>query len=679
MDYNHHNHCFNSICPATCCNCVIIELTTTDPVTTIPFIGPKQAQLLSKLGILTVGDLLEYYPVYYKDTSKTVTLIELNRDFKQTVKVTIEDIKNIRIKNGKFIQKGIVSDNTGSCEVTWFNQPYLTKSLKKGMEVLISAKLDAASTKPIIVSPEYEVVKEENIHLGRIAPIYPLTKGVSVKWLRTRFAFLVKKLEDISGLKTLPKDIEEKYQLISTPKALQGIHMPKNEDDIVKARKKLAFMELTEIYLKLFKEKQQRTAAKAPDVVKVGDRQEYFKKEFPYELTKSQIKALNEINQDLIDGSPMYRLLQGDVGSGKTIVALLAAVPIMESGYQCVILAPTSVLAKQHYKNALTIFKEHYKISLITAEDSPSNNSDAADLIIATHAILYNKEKYIKNLGLLVIDEQHRFGVEQRRELLELKAPECKPHLLHMTATPIPRSVALTLFGEIDVSIIDKPQGRLDPVTRIVEQDKKMISWEWISEQIKNGGQVFWICPLIEETEEPDDSMIKVLDQTQALKKLWPEFRIEYLHGKLKAKEKDAIIKDFQEGRIDVLVSTTVVEVGIDIPRANIIVIENAERYGLAQLHQLRGRVGRRNQKSWCLLYTPMLDNEKIRSRLTFFSQENSGIKIAEFDLKQRGPGEVYGTIQSGIPQLKIANFGNTEFLALVRQAAQEILNYQIN
>jgi ATP-dependent DNA helicase RecG len=654
-------------------------LTTTDPVTTIPFIGPKQAQLLSKLGILTVGDLLEYYPVYYKDTSKTVTLIELNRDFKQTVKVTIEDIKNIRIKNGKFIQKGIVSDNTGSCEVTWFNQPYLTKSLKKGMEVLISAKLDAASTKPIIVSPEYEVVKEENIHLGRIAPIYPLTKGVSVKWLRTRFAFLVKKLEDISGLKTLPKDIEEKYQLISTPKALQGIHMPKNEDDIVKARKKLAFMELTEIYLKLFKEKQQRTAAKAPDVVKVGDRQEYFKKEFPYELTKSQIKALNEINQDLIDGSPMYRLLQGDVGSGKTIVALLAAVPIMESGYQCVILAPTSVLAKQHYKNALTIFKEHYKISLITAEDSPSNNSDAADLIIATHAILYNKEKYIKNLGLLVIDEQHRFGVEQRRELLELKAPECKPHLLHMTATPIPRSVALTLFGEIDVSIIDKPQGRLDPVTRIVEQDKKMISWEWISEQIKNGGQVFWICPLIEETEEPDDSMIKVLDQTQALKKLWPEFRIEYLHGKLKAKEKDAIIKDFQEGRIDVLVSTTVVEVGIDIPRANIIVIENAERYGLAQLHQLRGRVGRRNQKSWCLLYTPMLDNEKIRSRLTFFSQENSGIKIAEFDLKQRGPGEVYGTIQSGIPQLKIANFGNTEFLALVRQAAQEILNYQIN
>jgi ATP-dependent DNA helicase RecG len=375
----------------------------------------------------------------------------------------------------------------------------------------------------------------------------------------------------------------------------------------------------------------------------------------------------------------MYRLLQGDVGSGKTIVALLAAVPIMESGYQCVILAPTSVLAKQHYQNALTIFKEHYKISLITAEDSPSNNSDAADLIIATHAILYNKEKYIKNLGLLVIDEQHRFGVEQRRELLELKAPECKPHLLHMTATPIPRSVALTLFGEIDVSIIDKPQGRLDPVTRIVEQDKKMISWEWISEQIKNGGQVFWICPLIEETEEPDDSTIKVLDQTQALKKLWPKFRIEYLHGKLKAKEKDAIIKDFQEGRIDVLVSTTVVEVGIDIPRANIIVIENAERYGLAQLHQLRGRVGRRNQKSWCLLYTPMLDNEKIRSRLTFFSQENSGIKIAEFDLKQRGPGEVYGTIQSGIPQLKIANFGNTEFLALVRQAAQEILNYQIN
>ncbi|HOY46406.1 MAG TPA: ATP-dependent DNA helicase RecG [Candidatus Dojkabacteria bacterium] len=654
-------------------------MTTTDPVTTIPFIGPKQAQLLSKLGILTVGDLLEYYPVYYKDTSKTVNLIELNRDFKQTVKVTIEDIKNIRIKNGKFIQKGIVSDNTGSCEVTWFNQPYLTKSLKKGMEVLISAKLDVASTKPIIISPEYEVVKEENIHLGRIAPIYPLTKGVSAKWLRTRFAFLVKKLEDISGLKTLPKDIEEKYQLISTPKALQGIHMPKNEDDIVKARKKLAFMELTEIYLKLFKEKQQRTAAKAPDVAKVGDRQEYFKNEFPYELTKSQMKALSEINQDLIDGSPMYRLLQGDVGSGKTIVALLAAVPIMESGYQCVILAPTSVLAKQHYQNALTIFKEHYKISLITAEDSPSNNSDAADLIIATHAILYNKEKYIKNLGLLVIDEQHRFGVEQRRELLELKAPECKPHLLHMTATPIPRSVALTLFGEIDVSIIDKPQGRLDPVTRIVEQDKKMISWEWISEQIKNGGQVFWICPLIEETEEPDDSTIKVLDQTQALKKLWPKFRIEYLHGKLKAKEKDAIIKDFQEGRIDVLVSTTVVEVGIDIPRANIIVIENAERYGLAQLHQLRGRVGRRNQKSWCLLYTPMLDNEKIRSRLTFFSQENSGIKIAEFDLKQRGPGEVYGTIQSGIPQLKIANFGNTEFLALVRQAAQEILNYQIN
>jgi len=651
-------------------------LNTTDPVTIIPFIGPKQAQLLNKLGVFTVGELLEYFPVYYKDTSKTVTLTELNRDFKQTVKVVLDEIKNIRIRNGKFIQKGIVSDATGSCEVTWFNQPYLTKSLKRGMEILISAKLDAASTKPVIISPEYEVVKEENIHLGRIAPIYPLTKGLTAKWLRTRFSFLVKNISEINGFNSLPIDIEKKYQLIPTKDALVGIHMPKSEEDIVAARKKLAFMELMDIYLKLFKEKQQRISAKAPEVIKIGEEQDFFKNKFPYELTQSQIKALSEINQDIIDGSPMYRLLQGDVGSGKTIIALLAAVPIMQKGYQCIILAPTSVLAKQHYQNATQLFNNAYKISLITSEN-PEAESEA-ELIISTHAILYHKEKYIKNLGLLVIDEQHRFGVDQRRELLDLKGHESKPHLLHMTATPIPRSVALTLFGEIDVSIIEKPAGRLDPITKIVDSDKKMISWQWINEQIGNGGQVFWICPLIEETEEPNDSAIKVMDQASALKELWPKLRIEYLHGKLKAKEKDRIIKDFQEGIIDILVSTTVVEVGIDIPKANIIVIENAERYGLAQLHQLRGRVGRRNQKSWCLLYSPMLTNEKVRSRLTFFSQENSGIKIAEFDLQQRGPGEVYGTIQSGIPQLKVANFGNTEFLAQVRQAAQDILNYQI-
>jgi ATP-dependent DNA helicase RecG len=651
-------------------------LTTSDPVTILPFIGPKQAQLLAKLGIINIGDLLEHFPIYYKDTSNIVSLSDLNREFKQTVKATVDEIKNIRIRSGKFIQKAIIFDNTSSCEVTWFNQPYLTKTLKAGMEVLFSGKLDPSSNKPVMVSPEYELVKEENIHLGRIVPIYPLTRGISIKWLRTRFAYLIKHIDEISGLKSLPKEIEAKYELIPTKEALVNIHMPLNQESIISARKKLAFMELMEIYLKLFKEKQQRINARGPKINRIGDSQEIIKQNFPHELTQSQLQALQDINQDVLDGSPMYRLLQGDVGSGKTIVALLSAVPVITNGYQCIIMAPTAVLANQHYQSAKQLFGQDYKIGLITSENNKSNFQEDADLIIATHAILYHKEKYIKNLGLLIIDEQHRFGVEQRRELLNLTGQNCEPHLLHMTATPIPRSVALTLFGEIDVSIIEKPSGRIAPVTKVVNSDKREISWNWIYEQIAEGGQVFWICPLIEESEESNDEVIKVIDQTSLLKKLWPNIRIEYLHGKLKPKEKDRIINDFQSGKLDILVSTTVVEVGIDIPNANIIVIENAERYGLAQLHQLRGRVGRRNQKSWCLLFSPMLNNERVRSRLDFFAQENSGIKIAEFDLQQRGPGEVYGTIQSGIPQLKVANFGNTQFLAKVRQAAQEILNY---
>ena len=648
-----------------------------DPVQSLPFIGPKQANLLQKLDVTSIFDLLNHFPSYYKDSSTIVTLSELDHITKKTVIVEIVEVKNIRLRNGKFIQKGIVKDGTGVCSVTWFHQPYITKTLKPGVEVMLSAKLNPKSSKPEIISPEYEPLKEQNIHMGKIVPVYPLTKGLSVKWLRNRFAYLVNQDDLLNKIQNdIPEEIETEQGLINRTKAYKYIHFPDDINEIINARKRLAFSELLGIYIKLKKEQLKRLEGNPPKVDFSINVLNSEIENLPFKLTSSQSKAINEIGDDFNSGIPMYRLLQGDVGSGKTIVALLSALSVIKNGYQVALVVPTSVLAKQHFDTATKFFKDIKTKLLIATTKNEKESEDTYDLIIATHAIFYHKEKYIKNLGLIIVDEQHRFGVEQQKNLLDLPYNKCTPHVLHMTATPIPRSIALTLFGDINVSIIEKPQGRKIPQTKIVPNSKRKDSYSWIESQIKNGGQIFWICPLIEENTENPNLLTNVNELYKSLQTTFPKIQIGLLHGKIKDDKKQKILEDFRNNKIQILVSTTVVEVGIDIPNANIIIIENADRYGLAQLHQLRGRVGRNNQESWCLLYTNLEENPSVINRLKFFSNESEGIKIAEFDLKTRGPGEVYGTVQAGIPKLKIANFGNSAFLKEVHEVANKILNY---
>lgn len=646
-----------------------------DPLTTIPLVGGSRARLLNNLGLFTIKDVLYHIPSFYKDTTRVVNLEELKSDVKQTAKGTLTAIKSIRLRGGKTMQKALVSDDTAEIEVIWFNQPYLVKTFRDYPQLLLSGKLNPKILTPQLVSPDYEIVKEDseqNIHLGRIVPVYHLTQGVTVKWLRSRLKWLIDHLQDIQDLQdTLPEEIKKQFSLLSLYKAVELIHFPQNREELIAARKRLAFDELISIQTKLLKQKQQRIYAQAPNIKIQPQLIAGLLERLPFKLTSSQVQAYKEIHHDLLKNYPMRRLLQGDVGSGKTIVAALAALPVVDSGYQVVFLAPTSVLAKQHYQSLLEYMPETFKIGLITSETSKEiKNLSKLDIIIGTHAILYHKDKLLSNLGLVIIDEQHRFGVEQRRELLNLKTTSYSPHNLHLTATPIPRSIALSLFGDMDVSTLVKPPGRITTETFLVPLEKRASSYNWLRKILDEGGQVFWIFPLIEgESEHSVESGYK------QIKTIFKGYKVGMLHGRFSGEDKDKTLKAFKEKQLDILVSTTVIEVGIDIPGANVMIIESAERFGLAQLHQLRGRVGRNNQRSWCLLYTGKEAQSGAVSRLQFFCKENSGIKIAEYDLQTRGPGEVYGTVQSGIPELKVARFSNSALLEESRLAALKLLN----
>lgn len=652
---------------------------TTDKITSLAFVGEKQAQKFEKLCIFTIGDLLYHIPKYYKDTSNIKTLSDLSKEDSHTVIVTIKEIKNIRIRSGKFIQKAICYDASGEIPVTWFNQPYLTKNLKVGDLTYLSGKLNPKTTKPEMISPEYEIIREKNLHLGRIVPIYDLTKGISVKWLRTRLDSLTESIQELADLSDNLYDvIKRRFNLWDLTKSLRKIHFPDNKNDIIESRKRLAFDELLDIYFKLLKEREKRISSTSPIVTVENNKISKFIKELPFELTRSQSLAISDIYDDYNKSYPMHRLLQGDVGSGKTIVALIASLPVINSGYQTIILTPTSVLAQQHYSTITKFLNGKHRVILQTATSKNSKREiETSDIIISTHSILFQEKELLNRLGLVIIDEEHRFGVEQRKQLIEYSLAFSKrPHLLNLTATPIPRSVALSLFGQMDVSIIEKPEGRLPVKTFVVPLSKKINSITWLKDKLGEGGQIFWVCPLIEESDD-EDPMMSVAKLYSEVKEIFSEFNVEFLHGKIKNKEKDRILNDFKSNKIQILISTTVIEVGIDIPNANIMIIENAEMFGLAQLHQLRGRVGRNNQEAWCLLYTKLENQTNVMSRLSYFAGEKNGIKIAEYDLGSRGPGEVYGTIQAGLPNLKVAKFSNIELMNMTRDAAEIIYKSQ--
>ncbi len=627
------------------------------------------ARRLEKLGIYKLEDFLFHIPFRYDDYSIISNIQSLQEGEIVTVKGKVEKIKNVYTRYRKLIQQAVVYDETGKVNVLWFNQPFLTKTIKTGDLISISGKVSLNKGKLEFNSPDYEVIYDGKvIHTGRLVPVYPETKGVSSKWLRRQ----VFKLLDESGQieDFMPKNILEENSLMDLKTALKQIHFPENLETAQKARERLEFNELFEIQLlSLIRKKQwQNKVLKKPMIIS-NEKLDDFTKSLPFELTNSQIQAIEQLKNDLTLKKPMNRLLEGDVGSGKTVVACYAMYIAFLNGYQSAFMAPTEILANQHFKTIkqfLSIFG--LKIELLTGSTKP--NTKSFDILIGTHALVYDKVNF-KNLGLVVIDEQQRFGVEQRAKI---KAKGDSPHLLTMTATPIPRTVALTMYGDLDLSLLtDMPKGRRIIKTWLVPPVKRDRAYSWIEQKItKEKDQVFIVCPFIEESE----SMVTVKAATKEFERLkkqvFPKLSLGLLHGKLKAQEKNDILNNFKEGKADILVSTPVVEVGIDIKNATIMLIEEAERFGLAQLHQLRGRVGRGDKQSYCLLFTQSKSKETI-DRLKSLETMYSGAVLAELDLKLRGPGQIYGTAQHGIPQLKIANFSNLELIQKTKDEAIKV------
>lgn len=641
----------------------------------MPGVGDRYARILERLDIITVGGLLTYFPVGYIDSSDVRTLSDLNREEKLTVEVWLESITSIRLRGGKTLQKAFVSDHEARIEVVWFNQPYLAKSLSPGMQVLLRGKLNPKSPKPQLTSPEYEIITtSDQTHLGRIVPKYRLTAGLSNRWLRARIKWLIANLDLLVDLADRwPSEFRTKFGLIDLKEALTTIHFPEQESLLNSAKRRLAFDELMEIQLKLLSEYKHRLTLPAAKPEFNQEQLNQFIKELPFTLSTSQKKAVSEILDDISQPHPMRRLLQGDVGSGKTVVAAIAALAFMRTHSQVVLLAPTSILAEQHFATFQRLFKSSAMIELVTASTKVSDKAlSKADVLIGTHALLHKKDRILERLGLLIIDEQHRFGVKQRRELVSLEENRANAHLLQMTATPIPRTIALSFFGNYQISVLEKLETRQEVTSFLVPESKRSRAYKWIAEKLENGGQAFWVMPLIEAGDDMAQKSIK--HDSKLIKMAFNGTKTAIIHGQLKSSEKSELLSAFQAQKYSILIATTVIEVGIDIPGANIIVIENAENYGLAQLHQLRGRVGRANQEAWCLLFYDETSTH-AKERLSFFAREHNGIKIAEYDLSRRGPGEVYGTEQSGIPNLKVARFSDLKLLKETRIAAEEVLS----
>jgi ATP-dependent DNA helicase RecG len=657
-------------------------------ISSLPRVGPVLIKRLNKLGLHTISDLLFYYPFRYEDFSTIVPIAQIKQDTQITIRGKINIIANKRSWHRKmFLTECLVSDTSGTIKIVWFNQPFITKLLKSGDEAYFSGKIEYSSYGLQLVNPSYEKVKKEQTHTARIVPVYSLTENLTEKQIRYLIKLILPLAKHLP--EWIPADILKKYQLIGLPQAIREVHFPTNKKTLVQARTRLKFDELFVIQLNTQSIRQKLSLENSPAITFNQQRTKNFVDGLPFKLTASQKSSAWEIIGDIQKNKPMNRLLEGDVGSGKTVVAGLAMLNVIDSGHQAVLMAPTEILAQQHYKTICQIFaKEKISIGLLTRTDKKINGdtvtqkqilqdikSGKVRLIIGTHSLIQEKVTF-KSLGLVVIDEQHRFGVDQRKTLkqknYELDTASRLPHLLSMTATPIPRSLALTLYGDLDLSVLTQmPMGRKKIITKIVPPEKRELAYDFIREEIENGRQIFVVCPLIDESDKL--GVKAATAEYERLKKtIFPELTVGLVHGKLKAEEKERVMLAFAKNEINILVATAVVEVGIDVPNASVMMIEGAERFGLSQLHQFRGRVGRAEHQSYCFVFTDS-DSEKTLERLDALVTAKNGFELAEKDLEFRGPGEIYGLRQSGFPDLKIATLADHGLIQKTREASQSI------
>ena len=645
-------------------------------VTILPSIGPAYAKKLEKLEIFTIEDLLLHTPFRYLDFRNTKSIAAVTPDELVTIGGQIISMKNIYTKWGKKIQLARLQDKSGTIEVIWFNQPYLINNLAEGTDVFLAGKVGWFSKKKTLISPEYEISKKgKSVHTGRLIPVYHETAGISSKWLRQKIS-----LAYPSAIKMfkeyLPLNFIKNSGFYDLARSIKAVHFPKSPTEAKEGRNRLAFNELLFHQLSSIFRKEEWLKNEVSYELKVDNTEvSSFLATLPFALTPSQKKASAEILADLVQKKPMNRILEGDVGSGKTVVAAIASFVAFTNGYQSVFMAPTQILAQQHFETLNKLFSPFkVRVTLITSEGI-TKDVGKTDIFIGTHALIHRKVDFDK-VALVVIDEQHRFGVEQRAHLIrKVGKISVSPHILTMTATPIPRTVALTVYGDLDLSTLTElPLGRKKIATWIVPNSKRKAAYKWIEERgLKEKAQVFIICPLIEESNIETFAQVKAATIEFAnLHKLMPKLNIGLIHGKMTLKEKNVAIDNFAKNKTQILVATPVVEVGIDIPNATIMVVEGAERFGLAQLHQLRGRVGRSDKKSYCLIFSEK-SSRLVSARLKALTMSLSGFELAELDLKLRGPGEVFGIRQHGFPNLKIASWKDSDLIQKAGQLAKDI------
>ena len=644
-------------------------------------VGPAKVSLLNNLNIFTLEDLLTYFPRDYEDRSKTKSIADLINGEEVTIEAKVVSEVNInRIRKNMTVLKTIVEDNTGRCTITWFNKTYIKQHIKKGETYKFFGKAINEFNHFEMRNPVFDKI-DSSKNTGKIMPVYPTTYKLSQTAIRQAIENALNmtkgKLEE-----TLPDYLLKEYNLLDLQNSLEQIHFPTDAEHRMQARKRLVFEELLTMQLALLELKGSSEKSKGIVFDKNAKMSDIINT-LPFKLTKAQLRVLAEIDSDMESEKTMNRLLQGDVGSGKTVVSIISAYKAVKSGYQVAIMAPTAILATQHMEEFSKILAPlGIKCELLLGATTAKNKKDILErlqngeinVLIGTHALITENVTF-KNLGLVVTDEQHRFGVKQRTAIA---AKGNNPDILVMTATPIPRTLALILYGDLDISIIDElPPNRKKIETYAVTKQMEERINKFIKKNIDEGRQIYVVCPLVEEKEEDENTkeLRAVKEWTRIYKEqIFPEYRVECVYGKMKPKEKDEIMKNFKEGEIDILVSTTVIEVGVNVPNANIMVVENADRFGLAQLHQLRGRVGRGQYQSYCVLKYNSKCSQVGKERMKTMQETNDGFVIAEKDLELRGTGEFFGTKQHGIPEFKIANlFVDMPMLKSVQSVALKI------